>query len=407
MNLPPYERWLALKLLLRAHRQRFIPVVAVLAVAGVALGVAALIVVIAVMSGFERDLQAKITAMSAHVWVQPAMADADAGTGGALATAAALPGVNGSGLYASTQSLLQSSRGSTGAVLFGLDAGAARDVVDLGRHLAAGRLPDFSGAAPEIVLGTELAQSLGTFPGDVVLLLTARSMAQTIPNLLRVRVAGLFEVGMYEYDAHTAYLPLGTLRRFLGHGTPAGAILRVSDMFRAPSIAQAARKALAPRFTARDWLSLNRNLFFAIRTEKAVMFLILLTIVTVAALNITSSLIMTVMEKTRAIGVLATLGVPPARIARIFILQGTLVGAVGVGAGVLVGLAVCAFIAVYPLQLPGGGSVYYLSTLPVRMNWWLDLAVIPGVALALCVAASWYPARQASHLDPVEAVRYE
>ena len=403
-----YDWSLAVKLLLRAHRQRFIPLVAMLSVAGVALGVAALIVVLSVMNGFEDDLQKKITAMSAHLWVQPLLSRPGDAVNELPSRLASIAGVEAAGGYATSQALLQSKFATTGAVIFGLDASAASRVVQIESHLKEGLMPDFSSASPEIVLGSELADSLQVVPGDSVFILTAQKLAiGAMPLVLKTRVAGVFEVGMYEYDGHTAYLPLAAVRKLLKAPASQGAMVRTRDMMRAHEAGIEIQRALGHGYVVRDWLTLNRNLFFAIKIEKLVMFIIQLIIVTVAAFNITSSLIMTVMEKTRAIGILSALGVPPRRLSRIFMIQGALVGALGVAAGVVTGLTVAWLLKLYPIEMPGGGSVYYLTKLPVRINWILAIVVIPISSLALCLAAAVYPAHRATKLDPMEAIHYE
>ena len=401
-----YERFLAIRLLMRSHRQKFIPLVAWLSVTGVALGVASLIVVLSVMTGFEEDLQQKITAMSAHVWVQP-FAGPPGAAFAALSKTRKVKSVEGAGLYMPKQALLQSRGSTTGAVIFGLDSSSAKDVVKINGHIKNGKMADFSGNTPEIMLGAELASSLGAFAGDRIAIITANSLTGTVPRILSVVVSGVFEVGMYEYDAHTAYIPLGAMKKLTGSLADAGVMVRLSDMMEAGQATVDIQAAVGPSFIARDWLTLNRNLFFAIKIEKLVMFLIMLTIVTVAAFNITSSLIMTVMEKTRAIGVMNAMGMPVKRLGRIFVIQGSLVGAVGIIAGVAIGLLICAILSYYPIKMPGGGSVYYLTNLPIKINWLMSVVVIPGVSFLLCIISALYPARQAVRLDPVEAIRYE
>ena len=259
-----YERFLAAKLLMRAHRQRFIPLVAILSVAGIAVGVAALIIVISVMSGFEEDLQKKITAMSAHVWVQPR---AEAVDEPLLKTIAGAPDVEAAGLYVTTQALLRSPHNTTGAVLFGLDRRSAVEVVRLSDNRRSGEVPDFSSAAAEIYMGNELAAALRVYPGDTVDLLTARGAQAGVPIVLRVRVAGTFEVGMYDYDAHTAYLPLASLRKLIGKDAVPGAMVRVSSIFGAHATARELEELVGPGYAVRDWLAMNRNLLWCRDTD--------------------------------------------------------------------------------------------------------------------------------------------
>jgi lipoprotein-releasing system permease protein len=221
----------------------------------------------------------------------------------------------------------------------------------------------------------------------------------------RFKVAGLFTSGMYEYDGSLAYVALPEAQRLLRMGgAVTGIELRVDDIYRAGKIGRSISDALGFPYWTRDWMQMNRNLFSALKLEKTVMFIILVLIVLVAAFNIASTLIMMVMEKTRDIAILKTMGATNKSIRRIFVFNGMIIGAVGTALGVALGFLACFLLDRYKfIELPG--DVYYITTLPVRLEF-LDAALIAVAALVICFLATLYPARQAARMDPVEAIRY-
>jgi lipoprotein-releasing system permease protein len=259
-----------------------------------------------------------------------------------------------------------------------------------------------------VILGTELARTLRVVQGDWVYLLSPRGMISPmghLPSMRRFRVTGVFESGMYEYDGSFAYIRLADAQQLLRLGKGVTGIeVRVADVYRADRIAADIVKRLGFPFWARDWMRMNQNLFSALKLEKTAMFIILTLIVLVAAFNIASTLIMTVMAKTRDIAILKAMGATNRSIRRIFVLNGMIIGAVGTTLGVALGATLCALLDRYKfIKLPG--DVYYFTTLPVNLRV-MDVLVIAVAAMLICFLATLYPANQASRLNPVEAIRY-
>jgi lipoprotein-releasing system permease protein len=261
---------------------------------------------------------------------------------------------------------------------------------------------------PGIILGKELARSLHVLKGDMVQVITTKGMISPIghvPTMRRFVVKGYFETGMYEYDGSMAYISLGDAQQILRmQATVSGIEARVSDIYKARAVAERVVEALGYPYWARDWMQMNRNLFSALKLEKTVMFIILALIILVAAFNIASSLIMMVMEKTKDIAILKAMGATDGSIRKIFVYKGLMIGALGTFLGAVIGFVMCALLEKYKfIELPG--DVYYLTTLPVKLDL-VDVVIIAVSALVICFLATLYPARQASKLDPVEAIRY-
>jgi len=396
------------------QKQTFISLITILSITGVTVGVMALIVVIAVMSGFESDLKSRILGVESHIVLMrhgSPLTEYPKILGNIKKT----DGVEGATPFVYTQIMLRSSSRVSGAVLRGIDPDSAGQVIKIFDETSLSTLKktrqkeNRSDFIPGIILGKELAGNLGVVSGDVVYLISPRGIISPIghlPAMKRFEVVALFESGMYEYDASLAYVHIKDAQKILHMASDSitGIEVRVDDIYKAKKIAENIVRDLGFPYWARDWMQMNRNLFSALKLEKTVMFIILTLIVLVAAFNIASTLIMMVMGKTRDIAILKAMGATDKSIGKIFVFGGMVIGSVGTIIGVCLGFLLCTLLEKYKfIELPG--DVYYITTLPVRLEG-LDVFLIAAAAMAICFLATLYPARQASKLNPVEAIRY-
>jgi lipoprotein-releasing system permease protein len=403
-----YE-WLISRRYLRAkHRDGFISLISLISMAGVAVGVIALIVVLAVYAGFTDGLRDQILGVNSHIVVQR-LAGSIADYRQARQEILAVSPVKGATPYLYTQTLLSGAGGGSGIILRGIDPKTAADVVALPKQMKVGRLDDLladsKGAAP-IILGGRLAQQLRVGPGDKLrLILPSGPLTPmgVIPKIKTCIVTGIFETGMYEYDSSLAYMSLAETQNFLGIGDEAHGIevaIPEKDLARADVIAQDIAKHLGPSFIAKDWMHMNQNLFAAFKLEKIGMFIALTMIIIVAALNIISALVMVVMEKSRDIAILKSMGATSASIMRIFFFQGAVIALTGTVLGVAGGLALCELLSRYHfIELPSG--VYPMTTLPIKVLPF-DIAVVAIASIVITLSATLYPSWKASRVAPAE-----
>jgi lipoprotein-releasing system permease protein len=402
-----FELFVGTRYLRAKQKETFISLITVLSIAGVTVGVMALIVVIAVMAGFEDDLKNRILGVESHIVVMRYSGPMTEYKR-ILKHAESMEGVKAGTPFINTQTMLRSNSGVSGAVLRGIDPETVGKVIKVFDDVAPPLSVGNTGKVPEIVLGKQLARTLGVYKGDIIYVISPTGILSPIghvPAMRRFQVTGLFETGMYEFDGSLAYIHLEAAQDLLRmKASVTGIELRVKDIYNAREIADKIISKLGFPFWARDWMQMNRNLFSALKLEKIVMFIILALIILVAAFNIASTLIMMVMEKTRDIAILKTMGATEKSIGKIFVLKGVIIGAVGTGIGVLFGFILCKLLEKYKfIELPG--DVYYITTLPVHLEI-LDIVVIAAAAIVICFLATLYPARQASKLNPVEAIRY-
>jgi len=407
-----FEVFVGTRYLRAKQKETFISLITILSIAGVTVGVMALIVVIAVMAGFESDLKSRILGIESHLVIMRHgghMTDYQE----TLKNVGSHEGVIAATPFIYTQTMLRSASGVSGAVLRGIDPDSVKDVISVFQDVVPPQKHDKIEAeqdndVPSIVLGKELARRLGVTKSDTVYLISPAGILSPIghvPAMKRFQVSDIFESGMYEYDGSLAFIHLEDAQKILRMlDSVTGIEVRVKDIYKAGDIAEKIVSELGFPYWARDWTQMNQNLFAALKLEKTVMFIILALIILVAAFNIASTLIMMVMEKTRDIAILKAMGATDKSIGKIFVIKGMVIGFIGTFIGVTLGFVLCKLLEKYKfIELPG--DVYYITTLPVRMEL-LDIVLIATAAIVICFLATLYPARQASKLNPVEAIRY-
>jgi lipoprotein-releasing system permease protein len=415
--LSPYELAVGLRYT-RARkgsgRNSFISFISFISMAGIVLGVAALITVLSVMNGFQQELRNRILSVASHIEIRgvPELMDWKRVADWAMQQ----PQVKAAAPYVSGQAMLTASGANRGAIIRGIDPALEDTVADIGRHMRAGSLADLKPGEFGIVLGGELARGLGVGPGDSVVVITPQGTitpAGTLPRLRSFKVVGIFEVGMYEFDSGLALIDIEDAQRLYRMDGVSGVRLKLDDLFAAPYVARDLWQKLPVQAEVRDWTLNHSNFFRAVAIEKRVMFIILTLIVAVAAFNIVSAQVMVVTDKQADIAILRTLGAAPSSIMAIFVVQGALIGLIGTAIGVICGIllalnvgTVVPFIErVFNVQFLDK-SVYYISDLPSDLQRG-DVITIAAIALVLALVATLYPAWKAARVNPAEALRYE
>jgi len=394
------------------RRNGFISFISAVSMLGIALGVAALIIVLSVMNGFQKEVRDRMLGVVSHIEVLAPYGDALTNLAQTLSVVRAHPQVVGAAPFIGSQALVARGEDMKGAVVRGIDPALEPTVTDL--HIAA--LSQLVPGEFGVVLGSELARSLGVRTGDKVTLVAPSGQvtpAGVVPRLKQMTVVGTFDSGHFEFDASLALVHVDDAARIFKLEGPTGLRLKLRDLHQAPRVAEQLSLALENRFYVRDWTRQNRNWFAAVQLEKRMMFIILTLIVAVAAFNLVSTLVMSVTDKRADIAILRTLGATPRSILIIFVVQGAAVGVMGTLAGLGLGLAVALNIDVLVPALEHllGASflpqdIYLISRMPSDPQS-ADIVPIALISLALSWVATLYPSWQASRVNPAEALRYE
>ena len=406
----PFELEIALRYLLAKRRQVFISVISLVSTLGVTVGVMALVIALAIMTGLQQELRDRILGSTAHVfvWKQGGLADYRAEAErltrirGVLAAAPAVVGYG----------LITSGTGETFVTIKGIDPAYERNVTELAGSMTGGNLEGIVAQSeddmPGIVLGHALAGKLSAFVGDTVTVITSQgtlSPMGMMPRQRRLRVVGTFRLGIFEFDQAYGYVSLDTIARFVGHESIDHMEVRVDNIFASDQIADRITGELGGQYLTQDWQDMNRPLYSALWLEKIAMGIGIGLIIAVAALNIIASLVLLVMEKTRDIAILKTMGASARSVMIIFLLQGVIIGVIGTVVGAALGVVVSEVLDRYRvISIPS--DVYQVTYLPFRVLPFDLISVIIG-AVVVCFFATLYPSRQAARLDPAQALRYE
>lgn len=407
-----FEFFVARRYLFSKRKQAFIYVISLMSVLGVALGVAALVIVLGVYNGLTTDMREKILGANAHGMVLSTLPDGFALDPGVMDRVLATPGVTGATPFIYSEVMLSAGTGVKGLILRGIDPVQAPKVLSMLQTIKRGSVEDLARAdtPPGIILGEELTKRLGLALGSRINLLSPSGQRSTSGFQPRIRpfvVVGIFKTGMYEYDSSLAFLSLDASRDLLGMPKDylSGIEITVADLFKADEVTAALNSTIGHRFYARSWMDMNANLFAALKLEKIGMFILLAMVVLIGSFSIVATLVMLVMEKTRDIAVMMSMGATRGMIRRIFMYQGVIIGLVGTLLGYALGLGVGFLLKKYQfIKLPE--NVYTLDHLPIIITV-SDVLIIGAAAMILCFLSTLYPARQASRLKPAEALRYE
>ncbi|MEJ2060823.1 MAG: lipoprotein-releasing ABC transporter permease subunit [Gammaproteobacteria bacterium] len=412
----PLSIFIGLRYTRAKRRNHFISFISLTSILGIALGITALITVLSVMNGFQTEIRQRILGMTAHATVTQ--------LNGRLADWSGLENrlvgedhILAAAPYVRQEAMVVNGRAVSGAIVSGILPKQEDKVSDVGRHMLDGSLNALDKNDWGIVLGDELARSLGVGMGDKVMVITPEAgvtPAGILPRLRRFTVVGIFRVGMYEYDRGSAFISIKDAQRLFRMGKDvSGLRLKLDDMFLAPMVSNRLSSQLGHSYWVRDWTQMHVNYFKALRTEKLVMFVILFLVVAVAAFNIVSTLVMVVTDKQADIAILRTLGLTPRQVMGVFMVQGTFIGVIGTALGVIGGVLLALNV---PTIVPAierlfhtqflPASVYYISEIPSRLEI-NDVWHIAVIAFVLSIVSTLYPALRASRTQPAEALRYE
>lgn len=407
----PFELFIAFRYLLAKRKQAFIALISFISVIGVMVGVMAVLIALALMTGLQGELRERIVGASAHVYVfklAPGIQD----IAGEVAKLKQIPRVVGAAPAFAGKGMLTAGVDRSAAVTIkGIDPALEVTVTDIRKSMRSGSLDAIRTGADEmdgIVLGTDLATTLDVKVGDPVRLLTPDQILTpmgTMPRTRAFKVVGIFSLGLYEFDSEYALVDLPVAERVFGHDQPQFLQLRLDDMFASKAVAADIPKRLGEEYATQDWAQMNKSLFSALWLEKMAISITIGLIMTVAAVNIVASLVLLVMEKSRDIAILKTMGTSTASIRRIFMLQGLIIGFAGTLAGTIGGCAIIYVLDRFKvIRVPI--DVYQISYIPFTLLP-TDLLFVVAAALIICFVATIYPARQASKLDPAQALRYQ
>jgi len=411
----PVEVFIGLRYVRAKRRNHFISFISLTSMLGVGLGVMALITVLSVMNGFEKELTERILGMASHATVvERGKSLSDWQT--LAAEIEHYPGIIGVAPYIHAEGMLTHAKKVNGTIVRGILPEEEPKVSVIADRMIVGEFSNLIAGKFDILLGKELARALGVTVGDKVTLIAPQANitpAGILPRLKRFTVAGIFEIGMHEFDSALALIHMDDAMRLFRKDGPTGLRLKTDNILTAPVVSRNVVSQLPGYFWVTDWTQRHSNFFRALKTEKTVMFFILTLIVAVAAFNIISTLVMTVTDKQADIAVLRTIGISPKSILAIFIIQGTLIGVVGILFGIVSGIwlasnvetIIPAIEEVFQLKFLSP-DVYYISDLPSDMHW-SDVITIGIVSFIFCILATIYPALRAAHTQPAEALRYE